>query len=99
VHIHHVTPILNVSDLAASIAWFEQLGWERGLTWTATGGSKVPQTPTSAAPPTSARSAPGTRRSSCFATGRVLREAPWGVREFHLRHPEGHTFRVSAPLG
>lgn len=21
---------------------------------------------------------------------------PWGVREFHLRHPDGHTFRVSA---
>lgn len=20
----------------------------------------------------------------------------WGVREFHLRHPDGHTFRVSA---
>jgi len=26
-------------------------------------------------------------------------DEPWGVREFHLRHPEGHTFRVSAPLG
>lgn len=24
---------------------------------------------------------------------------PWGVREFHLRHPDGHTFRVSAGLG
>ena len=32
-HIHHVTPILNVSDVGASIAWFEQLGWERGFTW------------------------------------------------------------------
>ena len=21
---------------------------------------------------------------------------PWGVREFHLRHPDGHMFRVSA---
>jgi uncharacterized glyoxalase superfamily protein PhnB len=21
---------------------------------------------------------------------------PWGVRECHLRHPDGHTFRVSA---
>ena len=25
-------------------------------------------------------------------------DEPWGVREFHLRHPEGHTFRVGAPL-
>ena len=24
---------------------------------------------------------------------------PWGVREFHRRHPDGHTFRVSARLG
>jgi uncharacterized glyoxalase superfamily protein PhnB len=23
---------------------------------------------------------------------------PWGVREFHLRHPDGHTFRVSAGI-
>jgi catechol 2,3-dioxygenase-like lactoylglutathione lyase family enzyme len=26
-------------------------------------------------------------------------DAPWGVREFHLRHPDGHMFRVSAGLG
>ena len=24
---------------------------------------------------------------------------PWGVREFHLRHPDGHMFRVRAGLG
>ncbi len=24
---------------------------------------------------------------------------PWGVREFHLRHPDGHTFRISSGLG
>ena len=23
---------------------------------------------------------------------------PWGVREFHLRHPDGHMFRVSAGI-
>jgi hypothetical protein len=27
------------------------------------------------------------------------RDKPWGVREFHLRHPDGHMFRVSAGLG
>jgi uncharacterized glyoxalase superfamily protein PhnB len=26
-------------------------------------------------------------------------DEPWGVRECHLRHPDGHTFRVSAALG
>jgi hypothetical protein len=25
-------------------------------------------------------------------------DEPWGVREFHLRHPDRHTFRVSASL-
>ena len=24
---------------------------------------------------------------------------PWNVREFHLRHPDGHTFRVGAGTG
>ncbi len=26
-------------------------------------------------------------------------DEPWGVREFHLRHPDGHMFRISAGLG
>jgi len=26
-------------------------------------------------------------------------DEPWGVREFHLRHPDGHMFRVGAGLG
>ncbi len=26
-------------------------------------------------------------------------DEPWGVREFHLRHPDGHMFRVSSDLG
>jgi len=29
---------------------------------------------------------------------RPPQDEPWGVREFHLRHPDGHTFRVSAGL-
>lgn len=28
-----VTPILNVSDVRASLRWFEQLGWRRGFTY------------------------------------------------------------------
>jgi len=27
------------------------------------------------------------------------RDEPWGVREFHLRSPDGHTFRVGAGIG
>jgi len=25
-------------------------------------------------------------------------DEPWGVRECHIRHPDGHTFRVSSGL-
>jgi len=25
-------------------------------------------------------------------------DEPWGVREFHLRHPDGHTFRIGSGL-
>jgi hypothetical protein len=28
-----VVPILNVSDVRASLAWFEQLGWETRFIW------------------------------------------------------------------
>jgi hypothetical protein len=28
-----VAPILNVSDLNASFAWFATLGWEKGWEW------------------------------------------------------------------
>src|SRR6202040_3024456 len=29
----HVTPILNVSDMAASFAWFERWGWRKLWDW------------------------------------------------------------------
>ena len=28
-----LTPILNVSDLEQSFAWFEKLGWQKGWEW------------------------------------------------------------------
>ncbi len=28
-----ITPILNVSNLAESVAWFERLGWTKGFQW------------------------------------------------------------------
>lgn len=31
--VHGLTPILNVSDLAESIAWFERLGWTQAWVW------------------------------------------------------------------
>lgn len=31
--VQNVTPILNVSNVIESQAWFEALGWRRGFTW------------------------------------------------------------------
>ena len=25
-------------------------------------------------------------------------DEPWGVREMHVRHPDGHVFRISHPI-
>lgn len=35
--VEQVTPILNVSDFRASVAWFGHLGWTPGFEWRATG--------------------------------------------------------------
>jgi len=31
--IEFITPILNVSDVPASLLWFEKIGWSRTFTW------------------------------------------------------------------
>jgi catechol 2,3-dioxygenase-like lactoylglutathione lyase family enzyme len=123
-----LTPILNVSNFAESVAWFEKLGWTKGFQW----GS----------PPTFGAvcsgkfeiflclGAQGGRGKSALATTRDSGECadkgvwmsvwvddvdavhrhcleqglevtmpptdePWGVREMHVRHPDGHVFRIS----
>lgn len=125
---HALTPILNVSDIVASFAWFEKLGCTKGFDW----GS----------PPTFGsvcsgkceiflcQGAQGGRGKSNVASTRDLGEAgdrgvwmsvwvddvdaihrhclaegievtmpptdePWNVREMHIRHPDGHVFRIS----
>src|SRR5262249_35770247 len=128
---HRLTPILNVSDIQASFAWFEKLGWQKGWDW----GS----------PPTFGgvcsgaceiflcEGAQGGRGRSSFASTENAGESgdkgvwmsvwvedvdavqrrcleqgvevtmpptdePWGVREMHVRHPDGHVFRISRGL-
>src|SRR5262245_6168955 len=31
--VHRITPILNVSNIQESFAWFEKLGWTKGWDW------------------------------------------------------------------
>jgi catechol 2,3-dioxygenase-like lactoylglutathione lyase family enzyme len=125
-----VTPILNVSDIQQSFAWFEKLGWKKGWDW----GN----------PPTFGgvysghceiflcRDGQGGRGKSSLKTTFGSDDAdaadkgvwmtiwvddvdpihrhcldqdievtwpptdmPWNVREMHVRHPDGHVFRIS----
>jgi catechol 2,3-dioxygenase-like lactoylglutathione lyase family enzyme len=138
--VQNVTPILNVSDVEASVAWFRKVGWREGFLWRDT-----PNDPVSfgsvctgadgkgaeiflclngqGSRGTIMPSVPGDDRTdgvwmswwleSPAAVDALYEDArrlgfittcepgdrPWGIREFHLRHPDGHMFRVSAGLG
>lgn len=141
-----ITPILNVSDVPASIAWFRNFGWRAGFTYNDAGMIEGAADRNASGPAQFAgiccgecemflchdgqgsRGGPLPRHhSGDDDTGGVWmswwlktpaevdevheravslgvavkwppRDEPWGVRECHIVHPDGHTFRISAPL-
>jgi len=142
-----ITPILNVSDVPASIAWFEKLGFRRCFTYNE-GGMIAGSADRNEHGPAGfasvgggeceiflchdgqgSRGGPSPRHvTGDYDTGGVWMtwwvktcaevdaahalavrhgmtvacpptDEPWGVRECRLVHPDGHTFRVSAPVG
>ena len=144
-----LTPVLNVSSIAQSFVWFEQLGWQRGFRWN--DGGLIGDGPDAAARNEHGEAGFGSvcsGETSIFlccgaqgSRGTIMpkfpgddatdgvwmtwwmgspaevdalhqiavskglivtyppTDEPWGVREFHLRHPDGHMFRVSSGLG
>jgi catechol 2,3-dioxygenase-like lactoylglutathione lyase family enzyme len=128
-----LNPILNVSNIVESFAWFEKLGWQKGFVWG--------DPPTFGAVSSGefeiflCQGAQGGRGKSNLETTRdsggedgdkgvwmsvwvddvdaVHRHCleqglevtlpptnePWGVREMHVRHPDGHVFRISSRSG
>lgn len=129
-HAHRITPILNVSDIQQSFAWFEKLGWQKGWEWGSPptfggvrsghceiflckggqggrGRSNLPMT----FGPKSDESAEKAVWMSiwvddvdavhrrCVEQGLEVTwpptDMPWNAREMHVRHPDGHVFRVS----
>lgn len=132
--VRRLTPILNVSNMAESFAWFEKLGWAKGWEW---------GTPASFGGVCSgdceiflsldgqggrgksgyrATFGPGSDEAEekavwlsmwvdnvdavhrrCVEEGLEITwpptDMPWSVREMHVRHPDGHVFRVSQGLG
>ena len=128
-----LTPILNVSDVRASFAWFEKLGWTKGWEWgdppsfggvcsgeceiflclDAQGGRGRGQSPRTFGPDGDEIGDKGAWMSiwvddvdaihqHCLEQGLEVtwppEDMPWGVREMHVRHPDGHVFRIGRGL-
>jgi catechol 2,3-dioxygenase-like lactoylglutathione lyase family enzyme len=129
--VRDVTPILNVSNLQESFAWFEQLGWKKHWEhgdppnfgavvsgnsdiFLCQGGQGTRGGPAS-------REAWDNQAGSTWMSWWLQSPAavdafyalatrlgvtapfpptdmPWNVRECHVRHPDGHIFRVGATL-
>jgi predicted lactoylglutathione lyase len=127
--IQNVTPILNVSNLQESFAWFEQLGWRKlwdfgdppNFGAIASGKAEIFLCQNCQG----ARGGPMHQEPWDNQAGSVWMswwldspaevdkfydqalklgviapfpptDMPWSVRECHIRHPDGHTFRVGA---
>jgi catechol 2,3-dioxygenase-like lactoylglutathione lyase family enzyme len=137
--VERVVPILNVSDVEASLTWFAKLGWSRQFEW----DSEDPAGPAdfggvscdgveiflcrdgqgsrgrgtsvrTGGPGADQRTDKGTWVSiwvddvdavhdQCLAEHLDVThpptDEPWGVREMHVRHPDGHVFRISRAAG
>lgn len=128
---HALTPILNVSDMEGTVAWFEKWGWKKLWDWGtpptfgAVGSGKEvciflcqgAQGGRGRGSNTTTFQQNGDEQAdkgvwmSVWVNGvdeiytqcvnAVLEitlppaDMPWGAREMHLRHPDGHVFRVS----
>lgn len=132
-HARGLTPILNVSDLQASFAWFEKLGWRRAWDWgdppdfggvcsgecsiflcqDGQGGRGRSDVTTTAGPDGDDTAERGVWmtiwvddvdavHARCLEQGLEVTwppaDMPWNVREMHVRHPDGHVFRISRGL-
>jgi catechol 2,3-dioxygenase-like lactoylglutathione lyase family enzyme len=126
----HLTPILNVSDIAQSFAWFEKLGWTKGWDWgtpptfgaVCSGHCEIflCQDGQGGRGLSGYRATFGADSNEAAEKGvwisvwvddvdavhqRCLKQGievtwpptnmPWNAREMHVRHPDGHVFRIS----
>jgi ketosteroid isomerase-like protein/catechol 2,3-dioxygenase-like lactoylglutathione lyase family enzyme len=130
----HVTPILNVSSVVESFAWFERLGWRKNWGWgddqkkptfgavgagqseiflcqngqggrgrgpnrTTFGGAGEDDTMDKGAWMSVWVDDVDAVHARCVEYGLDVThpptDEPWGVREMHVRHPDGHVLRVS----
>ena len=126
-----LTPILNVSSMPESFAWFEKLGWQKHWAWgdPPTFGAVISGTTEIFLCQNcqGARGGPMPTEAWDNQAGSVWMswwlkspaevdavyelalklgipapfpptDMPWSVHECHIRHPDGHTFRVGANI-
>ena len=127
---HRLTPILNVSNIVESFAWFEKLGWKKGWDWGtpptfggvcsgkceiflcegAQGGRGKGSNTSTFGEDHGENMDKGVWMSMWVDDVDAVHQnclteeievmwpptnMPWGVREMHIRHPDGHVFRIS----
>jgi len=125
-----LTPILNVTDIQESFAWFEKLGWTKAWDWgepptfggvcsgeceiflcqngqggrgrsdfTATFGPGSNEAAEKAVWMSIWVEDVDTIHQRCIEQGLDVTwpptDMPWNAREMHVRHPDGHVFRIS----
>lgn len=125
-----VTPILNVSDIQQSFAWFEKFGWTKQWDWgdpprfggvysgdceiflceNAQGGRGRGSFTQTFGPDGEQSADKGVWMTiwvedlddvhqRCVENNLEITwpptDMPWNVREMHVRHPDGHVFRIS----
>ena len=125
-------PILNVSDMQQSFAWFEKLGWKKSWDWgdppdfgavccgeneiffclNAQGGRGKGTQKQTFGTPEDEKADKGAWvwisvddvdevHRNCVKEGVEVTweptDMPWHVREMHIRHPDGHVFRIGSP--
>jgi hypothetical protein len=128
--VHHLTPILNVSNLAQTFEWFNKIGWQKAWDWgtppTFGGvccdaaeiflceggqggrGGRVGLPTFGPGSDEAAETAVWMSiwvddvdavHERCVEQGILVtfppQDMPWNAREMHVRHPDGHVFRIS----
>ena len=125
-----LTPILNVSDIEQTFAWFAKFGWAKGFVWgdpPSFGSVCSGKCEIFLCRGAQGSRGKGTNKSTfgdqdnsetadkgvwmslwvddvdaahlhCLEQGIEIMwpptDMPWGVREMHVRHPDGHIFRI-----
>lgn len=130
----HIRPVLNVSDISASVAWFEKWGWRKcwdygtPATFAAVGSGECEIFLCRGGQGSLGKGAnaatfgPGGDETAdkgvwmwiavdnvdevyreCVAAGVEVTfpptNMPWNAREMHVRHPDGHIFRIGQGVG